>query len=427
MRDLLKKRKKDSKENETVNADLIYMIKNNKNTKINKDITVDLLEFLLLKRFQKNGIAGGTKESKKSHVGVISIIFLILTGISVFIGYKTLKSGGGMPGKVASGEPYTVIKDVSKFGYLQLFGKDELLLQVAYEIVRMNNMIVNTEQSLLYKLLKPISKNVLLYGPPGTGKTLFVKKLAYVVDIEIKLRRELKKLGNKEFKKNVYTKEKLKKLPTGCVLITVQPSSLVDKYVGSTEKNIQSLFLKAQIESQHAPVLIFIDEIDVFFSERKESTAEHNVNTKTEFLCILDGMRTRLEDRIFLIGATNHQDRMDEAFVRRMGIQIFFDNPSCEERKEMLAMYMEGNDWRDEAKLNKLVGLTDGFSQNKITNAFQELIRKTCNMTGTFTYEEITKILITYRDKVSVKNLMPTDLNLTERQRREMRYRNIGN
>ncbi|KAM0678699.1 hypothetical protein BDAP_000809 [Binucleata daphniae] len=118
---------------------------------------------------------------------------------------------------------------------------------------------------------------------------------------------------------------------------------------------------------------------------------------------------------------------MDEAFVRRMGIQIFFDNPSCEERKEMLAMYMEGNDWRDEAKLNKLVGLTDGFSQNKITNAFQELIRKTCNMTGTFTYEEITKILITYRDKVSVKNLMPTDLNLTERQRREMRYRNIGN
>ncbi|KAM0687265.1 mitochondrial dynamin GTPase Msp1 [Conglomerata obtusa] len=420
MRNLILRRKKAKEQEVYENNDLLYMLKETKNPKLSKDITIDLLEYLLYRRMNQG--KSQTQDDKKKQAGGSSIIYIILGVLTLgAIIFQIIKQGGGP----VSQEPYTITDDFRDFAYLNIYGKDQLLMEVVAELSRMNRLLIQTDKQLLYKLIKPIGKNFLLYGPPGTGKTLFIKKLSFLLDIEIKLSRELKRLGREAFAKKKYTLEELQKLPPGAILITVQPSSLVDKFVGSTEKNINRLYATATTESQRAPVIVFIDEIDVFFSERNSNTPEYSISAKTEFLCVLDGMRTKLEDKIFTFGATNFQDKMDDAFIRRLGIQIEFKLPGSNERYQIIIKNMETNEWYNKQKIENLVKITKGMSPNQITNAFQELIRKTGTTQLTFTYEQVEAVFIKYNNVDGKRKLMPTDLSLSKEQADAILYPKI--
>ncbi|KAF9487340.1 AAA-domain-containing protein [Pleurotus eryngii] len=78
-------------------------------------------------------------------------------------------------------------------------------------------------------------KGVLLYGPPGTGKTLLARAVAHHTD---------------------------------CKFIRVSGSELVQKYVGEGSHMVRELFVMAR---EHAPSIIFMDEIDSIGSSRGES------------------------------------------------------------------------------------------------------------------------------------------------------------
>lgn len=69
-------------------------------------------------------------------------------------------------------------------------------------------------------------KGVLLYGPPGTGKTLLARAVAHHTD---------------------------------CTFIRVSGSELVQKYIGEGSRMVRELFVMAR---EHAPSIIFMDEID---------------------------------------------------------------------------------------------------------------------------------------------------------------------
>jgi 26S proteasome regulatory subunit T6 len=100
-------------------------------------------------------------------------------------------------------------------------------------------------------------KGVLLYGPPGTGKTLLARAVAHHTD---------------------------------CRFIRVSGSELVQKYIGEGSRMVRELFVMAR---EHAPSIIFMDEIDSIGSSRGGSGSgggdSEVQRTMLELLNQLDG------------------------------------------------------------------------------------------------------------------------------------------
>ena len=79
--------------------------------------------------------------------------------------------------------------------------------------------------------IKP-PKGVILYGPPGTGKTLLSKAVAN---------------------------------ETNASFLRIVGSELIQKYLGDGPKLVRELF---RVAEEHAPSIIFIDEIDAIGTKR---------------------------------------------------------------------------------------------------------------------------------------------------------------
>ena len=134
-------------------------------------------------------------------------------------------------------------------------------------------------------------KGVLLYGPPGTGKTLLARAVAHHTD---------------------------------CKFIRVSGSELVQKYIGEGSRMVRELFVMAR---EHAPSIIFMDEIDSIGSSRGEgggSNGDSEVQrTMLELLNQLDGFEPTKnikvrkfhwhisESRKLIAPAGHHGDKSD--------------------------------------------------------------------------------------------------------------------
>jgi 26S proteasome regulatory subunit T2 len=104
--------------------------------------------------------------------------------------------------------------------------------------------------------IKP-PKGVILYGPPGTGKTLLAKAVAN---------------------------------QTSATFLRVVGSELIQKYLGDGPKLVRELF---RVAEEHAPSIVFIDEIDAVGTKRYDSNSggEREIQrTMLELLNQLDGM-----------------------------------------------------------------------------------------------------------------------------------------
>uniref|UniRef100_F7EWI4 26S proteasome regulatory subunit 8 n=1 Tax=Callithrix jacchus TaxID=9483 RepID=F7EWI4_CALJA len=119
-------------------------------------------------------------------------------------------------------------------------------------------------------------KGVLLYGPPGTGKTLLARAVAHHTD---------------------------------CTFIRVSGSELVQKFIGEGARMVRELFVMAR---EHAPSIIFMDEIDSIGSSRLEggSGGDSEVQrTMLELLNQLDGFEATKNIKVrlswLLIGLTS--------------------------------------------------------------------------------------------------------------------------
>lgn len=188
---------------------------------------------------------------------------------------------------------------------------------------RMINPLKHPEKYKLYN--KKSGGGVLLFGPPGTGKTMIAKAIACEV---------------------------------GAKFYAVKGSDVVSKWVGESEKNINSLFETARGDDL---AIIFIDEMDSLLGRR--GTDAHNDRRVNEFLQQIDGFAGR-SSNMLLLGATNRPWDIDGAALRpgRFSQKIYVPLPDAPARRFMLEKSLKGAPVEYDVSVSELVSLTEGYS-----------------------------------------------------------------
>ena len=168
-------------------------------------------------------------------------------------------------------------------------------------------------------------KGVLLYGPPGTGKTLIAKAVANEVDAHF---------------------------------VTLSGPEIMSKYYGESEGKLREVFEEAQ---EHAPAIIFIDEIDSIAPKREDTKGEVERRVVAQLLSLMDGLKGR--GQVVVIGATNIPDALDPALRRggRFDREIEIGIPDKKGRLEIFQVHSRGVPLADDVKLDQYADTTHGF------------------------------------------------------------------
>jgi hypothetical protein len=111
----------------------------------------------------------------------------------------------------------------------------------------------------------------------------------------------------------------------GLDLYVVQLSSVVDKYVGETEKNLERIFT----EADRTDAVLLFDEADAVFGKRSEVKDSHDRYANLESAYLLQ----RLEsfDGVAVL-TTNLRSNIDDAFTRRLDLVVDFPFPDAAQR-----------------------------------------------------------------------------------------------
>lgn len=143
----------------------------------------------------------------------------------------------------------------------------------------------------------PYGRNltVLFSGPPGTGKTMTAGALSRELDMP---------------------------------LYKADLSSVMDKYIGETEKRLEKIFSICE----RSNVILFFDEADVLFGKRSEIRDARDKFANSSVSYILQRME-QYEGMIIL--ATNLKNNIDNAFLRRIKYVISFHMPDAETRRQI--------------------------------------------------------------------------------------------
>jgi hypothetical protein len=172
----------------------------------------------------------------------------------------------------------------------------------------------------------------LFRGPSGTGKTLAARLLASALQMD---------------------------------LYRLDLSSVVNKYIGETEKNLDRVLSRAE----ELDVILLLDEGDALLTQRTgvQTSTDRYANLETNYLL------QRLESfEGILIVTTNASDRIDAAFDRRMDVAIDFHPPQAAERWDIWQTQLPSANEVDADFLNEVATrcpLTGGQIRNAVLHA----------------------------------------------------------
>ncbi|MCQ4054449.1 ATP-binding protein [Aeromonas sp. SG16] len=168
----------------------------------------------------------------------------------------------------------------------------EQLMEILVAAKHRNNVL---EQGFATKVGYGTGISALFCGDSGTGKTMAAEVIAGQLGVD---------------------------------LIKVDLSTVVNKYIGETEKNIARIFDLAQSDAG----VLFFDEADALFGKRTavSDSKDRHANIGVAYLL------QRLESHTGLvILATNNRNHLDDAFSRRFTFITSFKFPDAKQREEL--------------------------------------------------------------------------------------------
>lgn len=210
-----------------------------------------------------------------------------------------------------------------------------------------------------------VSNTLLLYGPPGCGKT----KCAYLI---------AKKLN----------------LP----LVIARLDSLISSYLGTTAKNIRTLFEF----SQKMPCVLFLDEFDAIAKARDDSNELGELKRVVNSL--LQNVDAMSSDSL-LLAATNHEQLLDSAVWRRFDYKLEIELPDANAIVEMIDLFTNGSIEFSVKEKRELATAFSGLSGANI----EEIIKKAFR--NAIVHEKVFDKLSIYEELFVFKNILPQNYN----------------
>jgi len=113
---------------------------------------------------------------------------------------------------------------------------------------------------------------------------------------------------------------------TGMELYKIDLSSVVSKYIGETEENLERIFT----EAEHSNAILLFDEADAVFGDRSSvsDSTDRYANVEVNYLL----QRIESYDGVVLL-TTNYESNIDNAFMRRIDHSVSFKRPQRETRQ----------------------------------------------------------------------------------------------
>jgi len=263
---------------------------------------------------------------------LVDVVFLALVGGVVFFFFKR----GGMGGQASAfgrskarrfqeSHPSILFQDVA--------GVEEAKMELE-EIVEFLKF-----PARFVSMGARIPKGVLLVGAPGTGKTLISRAVAGEADV---------------------------------AFYSISGSEFVEMFVGVGAARVRDLFKEAK---EHAPCIVFIDEIDAVGRQRNNSGMGGNderEQTLNQLLVEMDGFDK--QTNVVVIAATNRPDVLDPALLRpgRFDRQVMLDKPDIRGRVAILEVHAKDKPLAEDVTLTDLARQTVGFSGADLANLLNE-------------------------------------------------------
>lgn len=173
-----------------------------------------------------------------------------------------------------------------------------------------------------------VPTGIMLHGPPGTGKTMVARAVANEIDASF---------------------------------IRLSASELVKKYIGEGARLVRDVF---DVARENAPAIIFIDEIDAVATARTADGDGSNEVQRTlmQLFTELDGFEK--DSNIFVIGATNRLDMLDEALLRpgRFDRKIEVGYPDEDGVRDILSVYTDDVEVEDGVNFDRIVSQLTEFN-----------------------------------------------------------------
>lgn len=234
-----------------------------------------------------------------------------------------------------------------------------------------------------------IPRGILMVGPPGTGKTLLARAVAGESNVPF---------------------------------FSISGSEFVEMFVGVGAARVRDLFKEAK---EHAPAIIFIDEIDAIGKKRSPGIGgghDEREQTLNQILTEMDGFDN--ETNVIILAATNRADVLDKALLRpgRFDRKVTISLPHMEDRVKIFEVHAKNKPLDPGVDLRKFASATVGFSGADIGN----LLNEAAILAGRESVKTIThNILQKAFEKIAIGNTKKTHV-LTPREREITAYHEVG-
>ncbi|OGZ11025.1 MAG: cell division protein FtsH [Candidatus Lloydbacteria bacterium RIFCSPLOWO2_01_FULL_50_20] len=265
-------------------------------------------------------------------IGWVPVILLIATFIFIT---RRMQGGGGASGAFGFGKSRAKWVDPNKneTRFDDVAGCDEAKEDVQEFVVFLRDPL------RFQKLGGHIPKGALLIGNPGCGKTLLARAIAGEARVPF---------------------------------FSISGSDFVEMFVGVGAARVRDMFNTAK---QHAPCIIFIDEIDAVGRQRGTGLGGGNderEQTLNQILVEMDGFEGAAG--VIILAATNRPDVLDPALLRpgRFDRQIVVPLPDIRGREQILRVHMRKVPLAPDVNANIIARGTPGFSGADLANLVNE-------------------------------------------------------